>query len=248
MRITDFDLYRDLLKEKSGLILSPDQSYLLDSRLNPVAKKWGYASLDSMTIALQGVPDNNLVTDVVEAMMSHETSFFHHQRLFHTFKDKVLPYMASKRGRKGMKIWCAAASSGQEAYSLALLIREAAVAPKVDILATDLSNDLISQAREGAFSQLEVQRGLPVRLLLRYFTQQDTAWRINESVRKMVRFQTFNLLENMGSMGPFDVIFCCNILGSFERDTQEKVLARMLPQITKDGFLFLGPGEDIPSP
>lgn len=163
MRIIDFDIYKNLLKERSGLVLTPDKSYLLDSRLNPIAKKWGYPSLEAMTAVLQGVPDKDLVNDIIEAMTTNETSFFRDSNPFDTFKESVLPYMHESRAtRRSMKIWCAAASSGQEPYSLRMILREQEskfAGWKTDILATDISNDILAQAREGVYSQFEVQRG-----------------------------------------------------------------------------------------
>ena len=250
MRITDFDLYKDLLKEHSGLVLTPDKSYLLDSRLSSIAKKWGYPSLDAMTITLQAVPDKNLVIDVVEAMTSNETSFFRDIRPFNTFKDTILPYLIKNRASKRqLKIWCAGAASGQEPYSLAMLLQEnedKMAGWKIDILATDISNEVLSQARQGVYSQFEVQRGVPIRTLIKHFIQNDEKWEIHENLKKMVRFQHFNLLHNMTSLGRFDVIFCRNVLSDFDDETKSRTLTGMEKQLEKDGVLFLGAKETLP--
>lgn len=249
MRITDFDLYRDLLKEKSGLVLTPDKSYVLDSRLNPVAKKWGFSSLEAMTAALQGVPDSDLVTDVTEAMTTGETSFFRNTRPFHFFRDTVLPYMLKNRSSKRqIKIWCAACSSGQEPYSLGMILKEMdkkLAGWKIEILATDISNEVLNQARGGTYSQFEVQRGLPIGMLLKHFTQKEEKWQIKDDIRKMVKFQYFNMLDNMSSLGEFDVIFCRNVLVYFDDAGKKQALDKIAGRLRPDGFLFLGANENL---
>lgn len=248
MRITAFDIYRDLLKERSGLIITPDKSYLLESRLGPVAKKWGYPSMDAMTIALQGVPDAQLVNDVVEAMTTNETSFFRDSRPFDIFRDKVLPYFEKNRPSKKIRIWCAASSTGQEPYSLSMLLKETeARRPgwRTEILATDISNEVLEQARQGVYSQFEVQRGLPVTLLVKYFVQDDKKWTLNKTITSMVKYEYFNLLGPMTALGKFDLIMCRNVLIYFDEKTKRDVLERMANQVEKDSFLFLGGAETV---
>ncbi|NCC22454.1 MAG: chemotaxis protein CheR [Alphaproteobacteria bacterium] len=249
MRIGDFDFYRELLIGKSGLVLTPDKCYLLDSRLTPVAKKWGYPSLDAMTIALRGVADRKLVTDVVEAMTTNETSFFRDKRPFELFEKHVLPYLAKTRASKrSIRIWCAASSSGQEPYSLGMILKENdRMFPgwRFDIHATDISNEILDHARAGLYTQFEVQRGLPIQLLLKYFTQQGEKWQLSDAVRKMVRFENFNLLESLKPLGQFDVVFCRNVLIYFDEKTKRKVLEGITEILAPDGFLFLGGAETV---
>jgi len=249
MKITDFDLYRDLLKEKSGLALSQDKSYLLESRLGPVAKKWGYDSLEAMTMKIRGVPDKNLINDIVEAMTTNETSFFRDTKPFDLFKDTVITYMKQARTtRRKVRIWCAAASSGQEPYTLAIILKEiGAQFPgwTFEIVATDISHDILALAREGTYSQFEVQRGMPVMLLVKYFTQNGDKWKLNDDIKKMVRFDYFNLLEPMARLGTFDIVFCRNVLIYFDEKTKGMVLANMAKQLEPDGFLFLGGAETV---
>lgn len=248
MRITDFDIYKDLLKEKSGLVLSQDKSYLLDSRLNPVAKKWGYENIEAMTNALRGVPPKELVIDIVEAMTTNETSFFRDMKPFETFKNVVLPYFRDNRPAKRLKIWCAASSSGQEPYSLAMLLREEAASMpgwSFDITATDISHEILEQAKSGLYTQFEVQRGLPITHLMKYFTQHGDKWQLNNDIRNMIKFQYFNLLDSMTMLGSFDVIFCRNVLIYFDQQTKGQVLERMAKQCVDDGFLFLGGAETV---
>lgn len=248
MRITDFDVYKDLLKEKSGLVITADKSYLLDSRLSPIAKKWGYPTLDAMTVALQGVADRDLVNDVVEAMTTNETSFFRDTKPFEVFKGHVLPYIKEARGAaRQLKLWCAASSSGQEPYSIAMTLRADPELKswKTDMLATDISHDILAQAKEGIYSQFEVQRGLPVQMLMDNFTQTEEKWQIKDEVRNMIRFEYFNLLDSMTGLGKFDIIFCRNVLIYFDEETKTSVFEKMAGQLEKDGFLFLGGAETV---
>lgn len=249
MRIVDFELYKDLLYSKSGLQLTPDKSYLLDSRLTPISKKWGFPSLDVMTGTLRGLPDPALVKDIVEAMTTNETSFFRDTRPFDNFEKYVLPHMIEHRAReKRLRIWCAASSSGQEPYSLAMILKEkAALIPNwnIEILATDISDDILEQARRGLYSQFEVQRGLPVTYLMKYFVQDNEKWQISADIKRMVRFENFNLLDSMASLGTFDIIFCRNVLIYFDNQTKTSVLEKMSSQIMPDGFLFLGGAETV---
>jgi len=250
MKITDFDVYQALLKEKSGLVVTQDKSYLLESRLNPVAKKWEYPSIEAMTIALQGVPDKQMVVDIVEAMTTNETSFFRDLHPFETFENIALPRLLEERvyNRK-MRIWCAAASSGQEPYSLAMLLKEQKAkfsGWNLEILATDISHEILDQARKGIYSQFEVQRGLPIKMLMDYFDQQDdNKWQLKQEIRDMIKYDYFNLLDSMSALGQFDMIFCRNVLIYFDEADKRQILDRMATQLTPDGFLFLGGAETV---
>lgn len=249
MNITDFDIYKDLLKGTSGLVLSQDKSYLIESRLNPVAKKWGYENIGVMTNVLRAVPPKELINDIVEAMTTNETSFFRDNRPFDIFKNKVLPHFIKKTGgTKHLRIWCAAASSGQEPYSLAMLLKEeAAKLPgwRFTITATDISHEILDQAKEGIYSQFEVQRGLPITLLMKYFTQDGDRWVINDEIKRMVDYKYFNLLTPMSIIGQYDIIFCRNVLIYFDQETKKDVMERMAPQLANDGFFFLGGAETV---
>lgn len=249
MRISDFDLYKDLLKEKSGLTLTQDKSYLLDSRLTPVAKKHGFASLDAMTLALRAMPKPDLIKDVVEAMTTNETSFFRDSKPFDQFRDVIMPHFQKKRipGQR-IRIWCAASSTGQEPYSLAMVIREnAAKMPGVnfDIVATDIDTNVLETAKRAEYSQFEVQRGLPIQMLMKYFEQKGDRWALKNDIKSMVQYKYFNLLEPMTALGKFDIIFCRNVLIYFDRDTKAKVLTNMAGILPDDGFMVLGGAETV---
>jgi chemotaxis protein methyltransferase CheR len=248
VKLSDFDLYRDLLYNQSGLVITPDKTYLLDSRLTPVAKKWGHETLDSMSVALRSFPDPTMVKDIVEAMTTNETSFYRDQRPFDIFEKIVLPAIVATRQKasKKIRIWCAAASTGQEPYSLAMLLKEKENLWRgcsVEIVATDISEEALAIAKAGAYSQFEVQRGLPIALLIKYFKQKEDKWQIADEIRAMIKYDYFNLLEDMKKLGSFDIIFCRNVLIYFDEKTKGQVLARMSTQIAADGFLFMGGAE-----
>jgi len=248
MRISDFDLYKDLLKEKSGLTLTPDKSYLLDSRLTPVARKWNYANLEVMTMALRAMPPADLLKDVVEAMTTNETSFYRDSKPFDQFRDIIIPHLLKTRPSKRVRIWCAASSTGQEPYSLAMLIKEnAAKLPgwNFEIVATDIDTTVLESARKAEYSQFEVQRGLPIQMLMKYFEQKADRWALKQEIKSMVQFKYFNLLEPMATLGKFDIIFCRNVLIYFDRDTKAKVLQNMSTLIPDDGFVILGGAETV---
>ena len=248
MRISDFDLYKDLLKEKSGLTLTPDKSYLLDSRLTPVARKWNYANLEVMTMALRAMPPPELIKDVVEAMTTNETSFYRDSKPFDQFRDILLPHLIKTRANKRARIWCAASSTGQEPYSLAMLLKEnAAKLPgwNFEIIATDIDTAVLETAKKAEYSQFEVQRGLPIQMLMKYFEQKGDRWLLKQEIKSMVQFKYFNLLEPMTSLGKFDIIFCRNVLIYFDRDMKSKVLQNMAGLLPEDGFVVLGGAETV---
>ncbi len=249
MKVADFELYKTLLYDKSGLVITPDKSYLLDSRLSPIAKKWNYPSLEIMTLQLRAIPDPKLVKDIVEAMTTNETSFFRDTKPFQLFQDTILPHMVEKRAtKKTLRIWCAACSSGQEPYSLAMILKEKEAQFKgwrFEIMATDLSDEILDQARKATYSQFEVQRGLPIQYLMKFFTQVGETWQLKDEIRNMVKFSAFNLLDDMSRMGSFDIVFCRNVLIYFDEKHKTKILEKIAKQLENDGFLLLGGAETV---
>jgi chemotaxis protein methyltransferase CheR len=249
MRLIDFDIYKDLLKEKSGLVVTQDKAYLLELRLTPVAAKWNFSSLDMMTADLRAVPEPALIDDIVEAMTTNETSFFRDMRPFDTFRDVVMPYLLQSRiHERKFRIWCAAASSGQEPYSLAMLLQSQKTQFSrwgMEILATDISNDILEAAKRGLYSQFEVQRGLPVQFLLEHFKQIEERWQISDEIKRMVHYKPFNLLDSMAGFGQLDVIFCRNVLIYFSGDLKKDILTRMHATLNPGGYLILGASESL---
>jgi chemotaxis protein methyltransferase CheR len=249
MKISDFELYRDLLQRYSGLSLTAERSYLLDSRLTPVARKWGYPTLDSMTLALRGVPETKLIEDVIEAMMTQDTQFFRDMKPFFALKNVMVPHFIKTRGRnRDLRIWSAGCSTGQEPFSIAMALKEIESTMKnwrIQILGTDLSTNALTRAGTGHYSQFEIQRGLPVKDLVRHFDETDDGWTLHSDIRNMVHFEPFNILENMDDLGLFDIIFCRNVLTYFDAPKRASILSRMADQLADDGFLVLGIDENL---
>jgi chemotaxis protein methyltransferase CheR len=249
MNVSDFEFIADLLKKRSGLSLTKEKAYLIESRLNTVARKWNFTGFDELVKAVRGANNEPLLVDVTEAMTTNESFFFRDQKPFEQFKDVVLPHMLQHRAKtKTFRIWSAACSSGQEPYTLAMLLKEneARLAGwRVEIVATDLSNEILNRAKEGFYSQFEVQRGLPITLLVKYFKQNGDRWQISENIRKMVTFKQFNLLSSPAALGRFDIVFCRNVLIYFDPPTKAKVLNGMAELMPKDGFLYLGGAETV---
>jgi chemotaxis protein methyltransferase CheR len=245
----ELSFIRSFVKERSGLDLAEDKGYLVDCRLGPIARQRGYASLSELIAALSRGADAALADQVVEAMTTNESSFFRDKVPFENFRNVMLPQLMQARGtQRQIRIWCAAASTGQEPYSLAITLEEDRARVSgwhIDILATDISTSVAERGRSGRYSQFEVQRGLPIQLLMKYFTQDKDTWQLNEPVRRMVRWKVFNLLNSYAPLGRFDIIFCRNVLIYFDRQTKIEVLGRLADALAPDGFLVLGAAETV---
>lgn len=245
----DFAFLQTFMKTQSGLHLTDDKMYLIESRLTPVASKFGYSSISQLINALRTAPKPDHVTAVVEAMATHETSFFRDKTPFEHLQRAILPALSQARaGAKRLRIWCAACSSGQEPYSLAMLLDEnATLFPgwSIEIVATDISRSVLQKAEAGVFSQFEVQRGLAIQRLVKYFDKQDANWRAKDSLRKYIRWQYANLLQDTGQLGSFDIVLCRNVLIYFDRPTRGKVFDMMASRLASDGVLVLGSTESI---
>lgn len=248
MNPEDFEFISTLIKSRSGLVLTPDKSYLLESRLMPIARKHGHKGLDELIRAARATKDEALIVEVVEAMTTNESFFFRDIKPFDLLRDHVLPpLMKARAQQKHMKIWCAAASSGQEPYSIAIVLKELAAAQgwRFDIVGTDISHDILDKATSGKYTQFEVQRGMPIQLLLKYFDKKDENWVVKPEIRKMVQYKYFNLLDKLGSLGGFDIVFCRNVLIYFDAETKGKVLEEIAKLMPPDGMLFLGGAETV---
>ncbi len=249
MKTDDFNYLRTLLHQRSGLVVTPDKSYLLESRLMPVARKWQVKSLDELVQLARSRRQEALLNDITEAMTTNESSFFRDTKPFELFKSVVLPELLQARAAKRtIRIWSAACSSGQEPYSLAMLLHEEAAkwrGWKIDIVGTDLSSEMIDRCRSGIYTQFEIQRGLPITHLVKYFKQVGDKWHINDELKRMVTWRTFNLLDNLSSLGQFDVVFCRNVLIYFDQANKAKVLNSIRNVMPPDGYLFLGGAETV---
>lgn len=244
----DYDFLRKCLKQRSGLVLSADKQYLVESRLLPVARKAGLGSLAALVEALKR-SNEALMNAVVEGMATNESFFFRDKIPFEHFRSIVIPaLLAARRGCRTIRIWCAAASTGQEPYSLAMVLKdlEREIAGwRVEILATDLSGEVLEKARAGLYSQFEVQRGLPIALLIKHFTQVGEWWQIAPDIRAMVKYRQLNLLADFTQLGVFDLIFCRNVLIYFDQQTKIDVIDRLARVTAGDGFLVLGAAETV---
>jgi chemotaxis protein methyltransferase CheR len=250
MRGEDFDFVARLLKERSGLVLTRDKAYLLESRLLPVARRHEIETLDALVAALRARPPASpLARDVIEAMTTNESFFFRDTKPFDQFRTFVLPQLlATRAATRTLRIWSAACSSGQEPYSLAMILDQEKTRLanwRVEILATDLSTEILDKAKAGSYTQFEVQRGLPIQLLLKYFKQHGDRWEIDAALRSAVQFRLFNLLDDPASLGRFDVIFCRNVLIYFDQPTKSAILERLARILAPDGFLYLGGAETV---
>lgn len=248
MNTQDYKFFEVFLLKESGLVITPEKMYLLESRLLPVAQKHGVQGLEGLANKIRASHDTVLQREVFEAMTTNETSFFRDNTPFLCLKEDLLPlFMKSRAVQKSLRIWSAACSSGQEPYSIAMLLKEypALAGWKLEIVATDLSLDILAQAKSGAYSQFEVQRGLPVQLLVKYFSQQGDRWHIKPELKDMITFKSANLLTDIGQLGAFDIVFCRNVLIYFDVPTKVKVLASIKGALKQDGVLFLGGAETV---
>ena len=244
----DYEFLRKLLKERSGLDLSADKQYLVESRLIPLARKAGLPGLPELVQKLKGGAEA-LTSEVVEAMTTNETFFFRDKVPFDHLKATIMPELLQARAaRRSLRIWCAASSTGQEPYSIAMCLKELGAALtgwRVEIVATDLSLGVLEKSRAGLFSQFEVQRGLPIQLLVKHFVQTGELWQLNADIRAMVQFRQLNLLQDFSHLGAFDIIFCRNVLIYFDQDTKINVFSRLSRVVEPDGFLMLGAAETV---
>ncbi len=240
MNAADFSYLADLLKRRAGFHLSPNKTHLATSRLGPVARRYGFRKTDELFAELRDAPED-LARAVTDAMMINESSFFRDKSCFDHFRGVILPSLLSARAAsRRLRIWCAAASTGQEAYSLAMILDEAKIAKewRIDLVASDISSIAIARAIEGRYSQYEVQRGLPAHTLVRYFAQDGDQWRISERIRRMVVFRNFNLLDSYGWLGEIDVIFCRNAFLYFEPRLSYPMMHRCAVSTAKPVPLF----------
>jgi chemotaxis protein methyltransferase CheR len=245
---SDYEYLQKLLKDRSGLILSADKRYLVESRLIPLARRAGVAGITELVQKMKSGAEP-LIVSVVEAMTTNETFFFRDRVPFDHFSQTIMPALLdARKARRTLRIWCAACSTGQEPYSLAMILKEMGgtlAGWRTEIIATDLSQEVLEKSKAGIFSQFEVQRGLPIQMLVKYFTQVNELWQVSAEIRSMVQFRQLNLLQDFSHLGVFDVIFCRNVLIYFDLEAKIDVLNRLARIIEGDGFLTLGAAETV---
>lgn len=242
LAVSDFDYVRKLVLDSSALVLGEGKGYLVEARLAPIVEREGLSTLSELVRRLQH-GSAALRNDVVEAMTTNETSFFRDVHPFEALRSVVLPEALRSCAGRGLRLWSAAASTGQEAYSLAMLVTDHFPTAAVSILGTDLSRDVLARAAHGTFSQLEVNRGLPAALLVRHFERDGAGWRVKEPVRRRVEFRQLNLARPWFGLPLMDVVLLRNVLIYFDAQAKRAVLAQLARVLAPDGVLFLGGAE-----
>ncbi|WP_135465882.1 CheR family methyltransferase [Crenalkalicoccus roseus] len=244
----NFELVARVVKARSGLVLTPDKLYMLETRLAPLLRREGLPTLDALAARLRDAPSGPLAEAVTEALTTNETSFFRDGAPFEHLRG-LLPALAAARPPGAvLRVWSAACSTGQEAYSVAMIAEELGpelAGRKVEILGTDIAQEVLARAREGLFTQFEVQRGLSIQRLVRHFRQEAGRWRVAPELRAMARFLRWNLLDDLRPLGRFDVIFCRNVLIYLDPPTKARVLAAVAERLADDGVLYLGGAETV---
>jgi chemotaxis protein methyltransferase CheR len=248
---TQFDHLRDMVLKESAIVLEPGKEYLVESRLAPIARREGLGSVADLVQRLITAPSVKLKSEIIDAMTTNETSFFRDVHPWQTLKEEVLPKLIeARRIERRLTVWCAAASSGQEPYSLAMLLRDnfpdIVRSWDVKIIATDLSDSMLYRCREGIYSQLEVNRGLPAPMLIRNFQREGADWRIDPELRRMVDVRTCNLAQPASyprAASRFDIVFIRNVLIYFDDATKTRILNETSSRMHSDGYLLLGSSE-----
>ena len=244
-----FELFATVLHAGSGLAIGPDKTYLLETRLAPLVRREGMPGLDALAMRLRSRAQSALARDVVEAMTTNESFFFRDDKPFTHLRRQALPRLhATRPAGTRLRLWSAAASTGQEAYSLAMLVAEDRMGlgnRPVEILGTDIAREPLARARAGSYTQFEIQRGLPMQMLVKYFRKEGPQWRLADAIRAMVDFREWNLLGDLRPLGRFDVVFCRNVLIYFDQGTKARVLEAIARQLAPDGLLYLGGAETV---
>ncbi|MGC4082689.1 MAG: protein-glutamate O-methyltransferase CheR [Vicinamibacterales bacterium] len=244
---SDFDFVRTFVAARAGIVLESGKEYLVEARLHPLAARLGFGGIGDMVATLRRTSDKELERRLIEAMTTNETTFFRDSAPFEALRLDVLPRLIdARRHTRQLTIWCAASSTGQEPYSLAMLMAEhfpALDTWNVQFIASDLSLDVLERAKAGRYSQLEVNRGLPVQYLMKYFTRHGSQWEIVPDIRRRVDFRQINLIEPWPLLPVFDLVFIRNVMIYFDVDAKRSILARIRQRLRPDGHLFLGAAE-----
>jgi chemotaxis protein methyltransferase CheR len=229
----------------SGIVLEHDKHYLFETRLSPIVRQLGLGTINDLCALLKAARGGDVRRQVVEAMTTNETYFFREPAHYDAIRNTLLPRLREeKKSLKRLRFWSAAASTGQEAYSLAMMLQEEGLGDwSVQILGTDFSSRMVERARSGTYQQIEVNRGLPASLLVKHFRRSGVDWQLSDALRQMVRFETMDLRRGMRAMGPFDVVFCRNVLIYFDADTKKQILREIHGTLFRGSWLLLGGAE-----
>lgn len=250
MNPNDYAFLCEFLHRRSGLHLGPGKEYLLQGRLIPLAQSLDLKTIEDLVASLRTKRHPDLESAVVEAMTTNETLFFRDKTPFDEMVKELLPEILVARSiTRRLRIWSAACSSGQEAYSIAMCLREnfpqLLNGWRIEIVGTDLSTQILNRAEEGLYSQFEIQRGLPIQMLMKYFQQTPNGWQVKQDLRSWTSWKKLNLLENFSNLGPFDLVFCRNVLIYFDNETKAEILARACDILAPDGYLIMGAAETL---
>lgn len=246
MKPEDIETLRMMVQARSGVVVDPNKTYVIESRLGPLARREGFPTVGDLIAAIRQRRDERLMWAATEAMTCTETSFFRDAQVFSALRQEILPRLAAARQNGSVRIWSAACAAGQEAYSLAMAAEENAgklAGTKIELFASDLSEGCLEKALSGLYTQFEVQRGLPAKLLIRHFEKQGEMWRVNPRLTAAIRFRRINLLADLKPLGSFDVIFCRYAIKQFDAPTQERTLSQFAQLLSPDGVLVLGLNE-----
>ncbi len=244
---TDFQFIREVLKRETAIHLEAGKEYLVESRLLPIVRAHKLSDISALVSALKKDANHPLWRGVIDALTTNETSFFRDIEPFEIMKSVVLPKMIERRGNtKRLRIWSAACSSGQEPYSLAMLIKDSF--PQlgswdVQIFATDISSEILAKAKAGMYLQHEVNRGLPALYLVKYFEKRGSSWFIKDEIKKLIQFSELNLLKTFNHIAPVDIVLIRNVLIYFDVETKKQIFSKIRKVLAPDGYLFLGSAE-----
>lgn len=246
----DYDFIRKLVYAKSAIAIDANKDYLIDTRLMILKERKQYQNIEEILHKLKYEQCEKCTREVINIMTTNETSFFRDQHPFDALKSAILPAVLAKKQTRSLTLWSGACSTGQEAYSMAMLLCEffpqAVQDFSIKILATDISTDVLEQAKKGSFSQNEVNRGLPIQYLLKYFDRQGQSWQMKEQIRNMIEFRSFSLNDDWAFIPRMDIIFLRNVMIYFTEQTRIKILNQIKQKIYPHGYLFLGAGETLP--
>ena len=249
MTPADYEYISNFLLGTSGLALGSGKEYLVEARLIPLAQSLGLEGISELVLELKKGAELKVTSGVTEAMTTNETSFFRDKTPFEELKNQIIPnLMEARKTSKRLKIWCAAAATGQEPYTSSMILDDEFPQLRdwtVEILATDIDQQALERSRSGIYTQFEMQRGMPIQMLMKYFEQIETGWQIKENMRNTIQWKQLNLLDNFNRLGKFDIIFCRNVLIYFQQETKKDILERFRTMIQDDGYLYLGAAETV---
>lgn len=248
MDLANFSYISSLLKDKVGISLTQDKAFLVESRLSSVSRYWGFETVDDLVADVRKASDKKIEADILEALATYDSFFFRDLKPFEQVKNHLIPTLTPLRKEEPIRILSAGCSSGQEAYSIAMMLNEEKDIigdQKFEITAVDFSRFILNKAIEGKYSQFEIQKGLPVEYLLKYFVQDDDKWTVNDTVKELIDFKVHNLVDKLDDLGKFDIVFCRNVIMYFDQMHKKRLMEKLTTLLNPEGFMFLGNAETV---